>query len=150
MSSELEQLKELYDLMLEKNLDTLELKDEDFRIKLTRRLAGSPPSAHFPSAFRAPQSSKPSEAAAAAGAESDVPAIATPLAGIFYRASSPTSVPFVKEGDAVELGQTLCIVEAMKVMNEIKAESPCKIMKIMAENGRSVTAGQVLFNIEPL
>jgi biotin carboxyl carrier protein len=55
----------------------------------------------------------------------------------------------VKEGDVVDAGQTLCIVEAMKVMNEIKAEAPCKIVEILAENGRPVNAGQALFHIEP-
>ena len=75
--------------------------------------------------------------------------IPTPLAGVFYRASSPTSAPYAKEGDVVEPGQTLCIVEAMKVMNEIKAETRCRIVKIVAENGRPVTAGQALFQVEP-
>ena len=75
-------------------------------------------------------------------------AITSPLAGVFYRASSPSTPPFSKEGDTVEVGQTLCIVEAMKVMNEIKAEKRCKILKIGAENSRPVTAGQPLFWIE--
>ncbi len=73
----------------------------------------------------------------------------SPLAGVFYRTPSPTSPPFVKEGDIVDAGQTLCIVEAMKVMNEIKAEKRCCIVKIVAENSRPVTAGQALFHVEP-
>ena len=151
MNPELEQLKELYELMLEKNLDALELKDEDFRVKLTRRLAGPPPGAVLHSAAplqRAAQVSEPAESDIPV-VTADVPSILTPLAGVFYRASSPTSVPFVREGDVVDSGQTLCIIEAMKVMNEIKAEAPCKIVKILAENGRPVTASQALFQIEP-
>jgi acetyl-CoA carboxylase biotin carboxyl carrier protein len=151
LSPELEPLKSLYDLMLEKGLDAVELKDEDSRVKLTRRFAG--PSVGFPASH--PPSQRHStdavtralgDASAAAGAQT----IPTPLSGVFYRASSPTSVPFVKDGDTVEAGQTLCIVEAMKVMNEIKAESRCRIMKIAVENGRPVTANQTLFYIESI
>ncbi len=151
MSSDLEQLKELYELMLEKNLDAIEIKDAESRIQLTRRLAPSPgmvmvPSvAHHPAPVAAP---KAAPVAATPGAV--VPSIESPLAGMFHRASSPNSAPFAKEGAVVEPGQTLCIVEAMKVMNEIKAEKRCKIVKIVAENGRSVTAGQALFHIEPV
>jgi acetyl-CoA carboxylase biotin carboxyl carrier protein len=148
MTPELEQLKELYDLMLEKNLDTLELKEEDFRIKLTRRTAGLPSGAAFHSAAGLPPVKSPETASAEASNEPAFPAVLAPLAGIFYRASSPTSAPFTREGDVVEPGQTLCIIEAMKVMNEIKAESHIKVLKILAENGRPVTAGQALFRIE--
>ena len=150
MSSDLEQLQEMYDLMLEKNLDALEIKEEDFHVKLTRRHHTLPAgvmvhSMPHPAAAPAPEAS----AEEAAEPAPDIPSITAPLAGVFYRASSPTSPPFVKEGDMVEPGQTLCIVEAMKVMNEIKAESRCKIIAIPAENGRPVSAGQILFHIEP-
>ena len=148
MSSDLEQLQELYDLMLEKNLDALEIKDEDFRVKLTRRHHTLPPGMVFHAAPQPGGAASPPEAAAE-GAENEESSITSPLAGVFYRASSPTSAPFVKEGDVVEPGQTLCIVEAMKVMNEIKADTRCKIVSIPAENGRPVSAGQALFHIEP-
>lgn len=75
--------------------------------------------------------------------------IATPITGIFYRSSSPQSVPFVKEGEIVNAGSNLCIIEAMKVMNEIKSDVRCKIIKILVENGKSVTKGQSLFQVEP-
>jgi len=146
LNPELQPLKELYDLMLEKKLDIVELKDEESRVKLTRRF---PVPAPGPAGIH--HSAQPNAvvpAAEAAPAPSSAQTIPTPLAGVFYRASSPTAVPFVKEGDVVEPAQTLCIVEAMKVMNEIKAESRCKISKILAENGRPVTAGQPLFQIE--
>jgi acetyl-CoA carboxylase biotin carboxyl carrier protein len=144
LNPELLPLKELYDLMREKGLDVVEMKDEDSRVKLTRRFSVSVPAGHHP-----PQPKNTPVVAESAPVLSSVQTIPTPLAGVFYRASSPTSAPFAKEGDTVEMGQTLCIVEAMKVMNEIKAEFRCKILKIVAENGRPVTAGQPLFQIEP-
>ncbi len=153
MPTDLEQLKELYDLMLEKDLDALEIKEEDSRIKLVRRGSVSALAGVYPLPTQAhPRAGSPaSKTGSAPAAEPAVkaPAIESPLAGVFYRASAPTSPPFVKEGDVVDAGQTLCIVEAMKVMNEIKAESRFKVLKILAENGRSVSAGQALFHIEP-
>ena len=151
MGPELEQIKQLYDLMLETNLDSIEIKEEDLHIKLTRRSANAHPASwpHDETLARpAPPSAGVDVSAQAAPEESEANGIQAPLAGVFYRAASPTSAPFVKEGDVVEPGQTLCIVEAMKVMNEIKAETPCKIVKILVENGRPVAAGQILFRIE--
>lgn len=141
--------------MLEKGLDSLELKEDESRVKLTRRFAGSSSGhvvLHHASAALSPQAANAAAAASSAEAvdASSASSIPAPLAGVFYRASSPTSAPFVKEGDSVDAGQTLCIVEAMKVMNEIKAETACKIVKIVAENGRVVTAGQALFHFEPV
>jgi acetyl-CoA carboxylase biotin carboxyl carrier protein len=138
--------------MLEKGLEALEVKDEESRIRLTRRSAAHPPGEfvfhHAPSPAN-PSASAAVPAAEAVPAEPSLPTIVTPLAGVFYRASSPASASFVNAGDVVEPGQTLCIVEAMKVMNEIKAEARCRIAKIVAENGRPVSAGQTLFQIEP-
>jgi acetyl-CoA carboxylase biotin carboxyl carrier protein len=147
-SPELESLKELYELMLKKGLDAIEVKDDETRVKLTRRFAAPQPLSGIVHHVAPAAGAKPAEAAAAVEVP-DAKTIVTPLAGVFYRASSPTSVSFVKEGDLVDVGQTLCIVEAMKVMNEIKAEASCKIVKIVAENGRPVTAGQILFHFEP-
>ena len=149
LSPELEQIKELYDVMLEKGLDVLEVKEDDTRVRLTRRFLAS-----SPAPFLIHQSAHPKAASAGASAEVAVtpgssepsgPSISSPLAGVFYRASSPTSAAFAKEGDVVDVGQTLCIIEAMKVMNEIKADTRCRIVKIVAENGRPVSAGQTLF-----
>lgn len=149
-ASELAQIQSLYDLMVEEGLDSLELKDEESHIRLSRRLAMPVTTVaavpHPPS--RSTGSERP-PAKAAEPAVADRPSITSPLAGVFYRSSSPTNPPFVKEGDAVEVGQTLCIVEAMKVMNEIKAESACRIARIAAENGRPVAAGQALFLVDP-
>jgi acetyl-CoA carboxylase biotin carboxyl carrier protein len=146
VNPELEQLQKLYEFMLEKRLDAVELKEEGSLIRLTRRPLHVPSNAqagHAHAPAEPPKAGAPPEAVSGAGT------IQTPLAGVFYRASSPTSASFVKEGDVVDPGQTLCIVEAMKVMNEIKAEARCRIVKIVAENGRPVTAGQALFQTEP-
>lgn len=76
--------------------------------------------------------------------------IISPLNGIFYRAPSPTSEPFINEGDTVSVGDVLCIIEAMKVMNEIKSDKRCKIIKVLCQNGENVSIGTKLFLVEPL
>jgi acetyl-CoA carboxylase biotin carboxyl carrier protein len=75
--------------------------------------------------------------------------IEAPMVGTFYRASSPTAEPYVREGDAVKEGQILCIIEAMKLMNEIESRTGGRIAKILVENGQPVEYGQPLFLIEP-
>ena len=76
--------------------------------------------------------------------------IVSPINGVFYRSPSPNSPPFVNVGDVVSAGATLCIVEAMKVMNEIKAERRCRVLSILPENGDPVTSGTTLFLVETL
>ena len=76
-------------------------------------------------------------------------AVEAPMVGTFYRASSPTAEPYVREGDVVKQGQTLCIIEAMKLMNEIESKAAGRIEKILVENGQPVEYGQPLFLIEP-
>ena len=75
--------------------------------------------------------------------------VTSPMVGTFYSSQSPEDPSFVKIGDQVDENSVICIIEAMKVMNEIKAESRCRIVKIAAENSRPVTAGQILFLVEP-
>ena len=148
VNQDLKQLQELYGLMQEEGLESVELQDPDVRIRLQRARR---PGAHDSTLHRTSSTphnasaSEPSAPDAAANSQS----IPTPLAGVFYRSSSPTSAPYVQEGSVVEPGQTFCIVEAMKVMNEIKAESRCRIVRILAENSRRVAAGQALFQVEP-
>jgi len=76
--------------------------------------------------------------------------IVSPINGIFYRSPSPGAPPYVNEGDIVAAGSVLCVIEAMKVMNEIKAEKKCKIVKILCENGSNVSIGTKLFIVEPV
>jgi acetyl-CoA carboxylase biotin carboxyl carrier protein len=76
--------------------------------------------------------------------------VESPMVGTFYRSPSPGAPPFVEEGDAVGPGQTLCILEAMKLLNEVKAESEVIVRTIHAENGQPVEYGQLLFELEPI
>ena len=76
--------------------------------------------------------------------------VEAPMVGTFYRAPSPGSPPFVEEGDAVAIGQTLCILEAMKLMNEVKSELDGTVRAIHVENGQPVEFGQLLFELEPV
>jgi acetyl-CoA carboxylase biotin carboxyl carrier protein len=147
------ELKPYYDLMITEDLQELEIKDKDFYLKLSRQ---KPASQQFVHHIPAPHTHAAPGPAKSAAAKPDVPAeqnqfhsIASPLAGMFYRSPSPQSPTFVKEGDTVSLGQVLCIIEAMKVMNEIRADRPCIVRKILAENGKAVSAGQNLFLVDP-
>ena len=74
--------------------------------------------------------------------------ILSPMDGVFYRASAPGEEPFVKENDDVPVGKTICIIEAMKLMNEVQVERHCKILKILPENGSAVKVGQPLFEVD--
>ena len=76
--------------------------------------------------------------------------VESPMVGVFYRAAEPGSVPFVDVGDVVAPGQTLCLLEAMKLFNELKAEAAGRITAIHAENGKPVEFGQLLFELEPI
>jgi acetyl-CoA carboxylase biotin carboxyl carrier protein len=141
-----------YEEMLRSNLVELEVTTPKRKVLLKRSYlekeflpAGPAVTAGFPFKKRADHSHEKTETA-----PSTAKTIPSPINGIFYRAASPQSQPFVKEGQIVEQGSTLCIVEAMKVMNEIKAELRCKILKILVENGKPVSNKQALFSVEPL
>lgn len=151
-SGQLETLKAVYDFMTKNGLESVEMMEEGAQIKLVRRKAAtvSVPvavpvavggAAHAaPSAAPAPHYIPPP--AAPAG-----PTIKSPMMGIFYRAPSPSSPPFVKDGETVKPGEVICMIEAMKVFNEIKAEFPCVLVKVLVENGKPVKAGQDLFTV---
>ena len=87
---------------------------------------------------------------AAVAAEDKYKTIVSPMTGTFYRAPSPDSQPFIKEGDVLKAGQTICIVEAMKMMNQIEADVAGKVVAALAKNGEPVEFGQPLFAVEPL
>ncbi|HBU68944.1 MAG TPA: acetyl-CoA carboxylase biotin carboxyl carrier protein [Elusimicrobia bacterium] len=146
------QVGSLYEMMKSENLDELEIKEEDFYLFIRRKTAddhrqvvtqvlhGPAPVAR---AAAAPEPVKTEPAPAGLTVKS-------PIMGVFYQAPSPSSPVFVKEGDTVSAGKTLCIVEAMKVMNEIKAEFSLKVLKILVENGKPITSDQDLFLIEKI
>ena len=108
--------------------------------QLSRLMASAPAVAHVPAAAAAP---------AAAGAEDGLHQVKSPIVGTFYESPSPGAAPFVKVGDQVEVGQVLCIVEAMKLMNEIEADIAGEVVKRIATSGQPVEYGQALFAIKP-
>lgn len=156
-SGPLETLKAVYDFMTQNGLDSVEIAEDGAQIKLVRRRAQTTPVAvpvpvavggavhAAPSA--APVSAPSHAPAAPAAALPAGQSVKSPMMGIFYRAPSPSSPPFCKEGDQVKPGQVICMIEAMKVFNEIKAEFPCTIGRYLVENGKPVKAGQDLISI---
>ena len=145
----LKELKELIALMNEQQLVELELEREGMKVRL--RKAGSGGSGGEIVAERIV--SVPMAPSAAAAESVQKPSgleIKSPMVGTFYRAPAPEAPPFIEVGQEIEPGQVLCIIEAMKLMNEIKAEVKGRILKIMVENGQPVEFGQVLFLVEPL
>jgi acetyl-CoA carboxylase biotin carboxyl carrier protein len=146
-----EQVNDLYEIMRGEKLEELEIKQEDYYIYLKRKGKNIPVLAaqqmvvpmNPVSGMIQPGTEEVVEQETIAGET-----IKSPIMGMFYRAPSPSLPPFIKEGDIVDTGKTLCIVEAMKVMNEIKAEYRIKIIKILIENGKPINAGQDLFLVE--
>lgn len=148
MDVDLELLHELIRTLESSNLSELEVKVGDAKIRLRRYAHGQPQVvAPAPVASAATAPAEPGRAAAAP--QSDGEYVTSPFVGTFYRAPTPDSDPFVREGDVIEPGQTLCIVEAMKLMNEIEAEVHGRVVEILAENGKPVEYGDRLFRIKP-
>lgn len=150
---EYKELKRIIELVKQNGIVEFELEEGDFKLSTKLSHASevqyvSAPMAAAPAPTAAPSS--PSAPAAEAPAAVNAPSIKSPMVGTFYRASSPESDPFAKVGDVVTPETTVCIIEAMKVMNEIKADVKGRISKIMIENGEAVEFGQSLFEIEPL
>jgi acetyl-CoA carboxylase biotin carboxyl carrier protein len=161
-SVNMDELRELIALLRENGLAELELEREDFRVRL-RREGVAPSGDHVqyitapapaPTSVPAPASAaitgsnpSPSTPAPAAQADQDLHIITSPIVGTFYRSPSPTAEPFVKIGSNVEPASVVCIIEAMKLMNEIQAEATGEVVKIYVENGQPVEYGQPLFGI---
>jgi acetyl-CoA carboxylase biotin carboxyl carrier protein len=121
------------------------VKSSDFTIEIERRVRGAAGAAGAAAA----EAAMPMTADGAADADSRHPILA-PLVGTFYRAPEPGSKPFVEEGDVVDEGQTIAIVEAMKLMNQVKADRPGRVAEITATDGDWVEFEQVLMRLEPL
>jgi len=145
-------LKKIIDLVKDKEIVEFDLQDGDFRLSTKLHSSSAVHMVSAPPAPAAPPAAAPAPVTAPAEsvAESSGPAIQSPMVGTFYRASSPDAEPFIAVGDVVTPETTVCIIEAMKVMNEIKAETKGKIKSIKVENGEAVEFGQPLFEIDPL
>ncbi len=158
----LKEIKELINLVNEKGFTDFEIEREGFRMRVSRKPASdlpapvtAPPLAAPtvaplppPPALPAPPAAAPSAAPEAKELEPELHIIKSPLVGTFYRSPSPTSEPFVKLGDQVEPETVVCIVEAMKLMNNIQAEASGEVAKIFVETGQPVEYGQPLFGIK--
>lgn len=158
-SASLKELKDLLAIFQESAIGELELEREGWKIRLkkgsteatvTHHTVAMPTPITAPMHHPAPVSTPaPASAIEPPAATAGLP-IASPMVGTFYRASDPDSAPFVQAGDTVSEGQVLCIIEAMKLMNEIKAEFRCKILQIAVENGQTIEFGQTLFLVEKI
>jgi len=153
---DLKKLEKLIGLMADNDLTEIELDDGTEKVQLKRGNPDAPVQVVSPPTHQAaPQApaSAPAEPASAGGTPAPEPAakgptIDSPMVGTFYSASNPDSPPFVKPGDSVTADTVVCIVEAMKVFNEIKAEKAGKVKTVLVENGDAVEFGQALFELE--
>jgi acetyl-CoA carboxylase biotin carboxyl carrier protein len=148
--AEIARLKRLLALMHEHGLAELEIGAEGNAVRLSR-LGSAAPAMHAAGshAFAAPaEAARASDAPAPAKASPAGEPFLSPMVGTLYRAPTPEAKPFVMEGEAVKPDTVICIIEAMKVMNEIKAERTGKIVQILVENGEAVEYGQPLFLIQ--
>jgi oxaloacetate decarboxylase (Na+ extruding) subunit alpha len=144
--SETERIRDLIRLVQESGIGEVTIEEGETRVTIRRTEEEAPPAVAGLDAATA-------EGVPAGGPQpstDSVILIEAPMVGTFYRAPQPGAAPFVREGDAVELGQTLCILEAMKLMNEVKAETEGIVRRICVENAQPVEYGQVLFELDPL
>lgn len=143
---DIRKVKKLIELLEASNLDELEIKEGEDSVRISRHAPATAGPMPAPATVRpaaADLVDEPAQPALPPGTP-----VAAPMVGTFYRAPAPTSPPFVEVGQQVEAGQTLCIIEAMKMMNPIEAEQAGKVVAILVENGQPVEFGQTLLVIE--
>ena len=158
---DLRKLKTLIDLVSESSISELEITEADGKVRIVKASAPAALPAVVAPAVAVPAAAVAAPAAAAAPAAGAAPAAApaaaqpeegkvvrSPMVGTFYRAASPGAKPFVDVGDAVKEGTPVCIIEAMKIMNEIESDVVGTIAKVLCENGQAVEYGQPLFILE--
>jgi acetyl-CoA carboxylase biotin carboxyl carrier protein len=157
------ELKELIEFLIEKDIAEFELERGDVKVRIKRGsepvVSASAPDSRFfaapspgpgaASGATSPPAAPPAPAAQAPAPEEGLHIVRSPIVGTFYESPSPGSPPFVKPGDVVEAGQILCIVEAMKLMNEIESDVAGEIVKKLVANNAPIEYGQELFAIRP-
>jgi acetyl-CoA carboxylase biotin carboxyl carrier protein len=152
-SKDIKEIKAIIDLMKKHDLAVFEIEKEGFRLKLQRGASVSQTMATAPAAAAAASgkggaiAAEPATGAPKAIESVSLKEIVSPMVGTFYRAASPDGPPFVEVGKAVTEDTVVCIIEAMKVMNEIKAETSGVIAEVLAENSKPVQFGQALFRV---
>ncbi|MCA9772321.1 MAG: acetyl-CoA carboxylase biotin carboxyl carrier protein [Myxococcales bacterium] len=139
-------VKELIELIKGTDVTEVEVESDGTRIKVARGTPGG-----TPVVFAAPGMGLPAQTpqTAAPAQDEGVRIITAEMVGVFYRAATPEAEPFVDEGSEVDKGGSLCIIEAMKMMNEILADFDCRILEVLAKNGEAVQYGTPLFKVEP-
>ena len=149
---DLRKLKTLIDLVSESNISELEITEAEGKVRIVKAGAPAaapvyqaPPPAPMPLAAAAPAAAAPAEPVPAEPAGR---VIKSPMVGTFYRSASPGSKAFVEVGSPIKEGDPVCIIEAMKIMNEIESDCTGKILEILCENGQAVEFGQPLFIVE--
>jgi acetyl-CoA carboxylase biotin carboxyl carrier protein len=159
------ELKELVEFLIEKDVTEFELERGDVKVRIKRgtpeaaqteriiAVPASPAAIHVPvpsaSSAAAPAAPPTTASAPSAAAPEELHMVKSPIVGTYYESPSPGSPPFVKPGDSVALGQVLCIVEAMKLMNEIEADVAGEVVKCLVKNGQPIEYNQELFAIRP-
>jgi acetyl-CoA carboxylase biotin carboxyl carrier protein len=145
------EIRRLADLLRDYGLSEIEVEREGVRIRLRREPGPVAPAPAGP-AVRGPAPSAAAAQVAPAGLapdEAHLLTIEAPMVGTFYRAPAPDAQPFIRDGDRVKKGQVVCIIEAMKLMNEIESKVAGRVVKALAENAQPVEYGQPLFLLEP-
>ena len=155
---DLRKLKTLIDLVSDSNVSELEITEAEGKVRIVKGggavvqgYAHAPAPVYAAPAPAAAPAMAPAAAAAPAPAETAAPAghtVKSPMVGTFYRSSAPGAKPFVEIGDSIKEGDTICIIEAMKILNEIEADKSGTVTKILSDNGQAVEYGQPLFIIE--
>ncbi|WP_431098257.1 acetyl-CoA carboxylase biotin carboxyl carrier protein [Polaromonas aquatica] len=150
---DLRKLKTLIDLVSESNVSELEITEAEGKVRIVKS-SGAPLVMQQPVAMVAAPAAAPVAGAPAAPVAEAAPAapaghaVKSPMVGTFYRSASPGAKPFVELGSVIKEGETICIIEAMKILNEIEADKSGTVTKILSENGQAVEYGQPLFIIE--
>jgi len=151
---DLRKLKTLIDLVSESNISELEITEADGKVRIVKAdPAGAAPVHYAPAPVMMAAPAAPAAAPAAVAEPVAPPAevghtVKSPMVGTFYRSANPGSKPFAEVGDAIKEGDPICIIEAMKIMNEIEADKSGTVTRILCENGQAVEFGQALFVIE--
>jgi oxaloacetate decarboxylase alpha subunit len=155
----IKEIKELMEVLKDSDVSELEIEREGIKVKLKRgslnpiitqqAVSAVPSLPQMHNAQGIQSSAVSNEEAKKPSKEDNYLKIVSPMVGTFYRSPSPDAPAYINEGDALQEGKTVCIIEAMKLMNEIKSEVKGKIAKVMVENGQPVEFGQVLFLVDP-
>jgi len=156
-----DEIKTILDLMRDNDLVEFELEQDGVKLRLRKHTSPQASSAPQPAAPGEPASPRPAESAlqasaaapeaavSAGGEDVDLAILKSPIVGTFYRSSEPGAKPFAEVGETVKKGQVLCIIEAMKLMNEINAECDGELVKVYVEDGQAVHYGERLFALRP-